>query len=66
MRFRLVPDGPVNDMVLHVKNAGYQQSTSTRSYRYFGVNMIYASFYYNDNPEKWSCPWWIISEIVYP
>jgi len=52
LRFRLVPDGPVNDMVLHVKMLDTNNRLQQEAIGILGVNMIYASFYYNDNPEK--------------
>ena len=52
LRFRLVLDGPVNDMVLHVKMLDTNNRLQQEAIGILGVNMIYASFYYNDNPEK--------------
>lgn len=52
LRFRLRPDGPVNDMVLHVKMLDTNNRLQQESIGILGVNMIYASFYYNSDPEK--------------
>lgn len=52
LRFRLTPDGPVNDMVLHVKLLDTNNRLQQEAIGVLGVNMIYAIFYYNDDPEK--------------
>jgi len=52
LRFRLQPDGPVNDMVLHVKMLDTNNRLQQEAIGILGVNMIYSCFYYNDNPEK--------------
>lgn len=52
LRFRLKPNGPVNDMVLHVKMLDTNNRLQQEAIGILGVNMIYASFYYNDDPEK--------------
>ncbi|MFZ1456605.1 MAG: TonB-dependent receptor [Saprospiraceae bacterium] len=52
LRFRLKPDGPVNDMVLHVKLLDTNNRLQQEAIGVLGVNMIYASFYCNDDPEK--------------
>jgi hypothetical protein len=52
LRFRLSPDGPVNDMVLHVKMLDTNNRLQQEAIGILGVNMIYASFYYNDDPQK--------------
>lgn len=52
LRFRLKPDGPVNDMVLHVKMLDTNNRLQQEAIGVLGVNMIYASFYFNDDPEK--------------
>lgn len=52
LRFRLTPEGPVNDMVLHVKMLDTNNRLQQEAIGVLGVNMIYASFYYNDDPEK--------------
>ena len=52
LRFRLKPDGPVNDMVLHVKMLDTNNRLQQEAIGVLGVNMIYACFYFNDDPEK--------------
>jgi hypothetical protein len=52
IRFRTKPDGPVNDMVLHVKMLDTNNRLQQEAIGVLGVNMIYACFYYNDDPEK--------------
>jgi hypothetical protein len=52
LRFRIKPGGPVNDMVLHVKMLDTNNRLQQEAIGVLGVNMIYASFYYNDDPEK--------------
>lgn len=52
LRFRLNPDGPVNEMVLHVKMLDTNNRLQQEAIGVLGVNMIYACFYYNDDPEK--------------
>ncbi len=52
LRFRLRPDGPINDMVLHVKMLDTNNRLQQEAIGVLGVNMIYAIFYYNDHPEK--------------
>lgn len=52
LRFRLTPGGPVNDMVLHVKLLDTNNRLQQEAIGILGVNMIYAIFYYNDDPEK--------------
>ncbi len=52
LRFRTKPHGPVNDMVLHVKMLDTNNRLQQEAIGVLGVNMIYASFYYNDDPEQ--------------
>lgn len=52
VRFRLQPGGPVNDMVLHVKLLDTNNRLQQEAIGILGVNMIYACFYYHDEPEK--------------
>ncbi|MEZ4910615.1 MAG: TonB-dependent receptor [Saprospiraceae bacterium] len=51
VRFRLSPDGPVNDMVIHAKMLDTNNRLQQEVIGTLGVNMIYAIFYYNRNPE---------------
>jgi len=52
LRFRLDPDGPVNEMVLHVKMLDTNNRMQQEAIGILGVNMIYACFYYAQDPEK--------------
>lgn len=52
LRFRLSPDGPVNDMVLHVRMLDTNNRLQQEAIGILGVNMIYACFYFNHDPEK--------------
>ncbi len=52
LRFKLNPDGPINDMVIHVKMLDTNNRLQQEAIGILGVNMIYACFYYNDDPEK--------------
>ncbi|MFZ1704991.1 MAG: TonB-dependent receptor [Saprospiraceae bacterium] len=52
LRFRISPEGPVNDMVLHVKMLDTNNRMQQEVIGILGVNMIYAIFYYNSDPEK--------------
>ena len=52
LRFKLDPDGPVNDMVLHVKMLDTNNRLQQEAIGILGVNMIYASFYLHRDPEK--------------
>lgn len=52
LRFKLTPDGPVNDMVLHVKMLDTNNRLQQEAIGVLGVNMIYASFYLHRDPEK--------------
>jgi hypothetical protein len=52
LRFKLKPDGPINDMVLHVKMLDTNNRLQQEAIGVLGVNMIYSIFYYNAEPEK--------------
>ncbi len=52
LRFKLKPDGPVNDLVLHVKMLDTNNRLQQEAIGVLGVNMIYACFYNNHDPEK--------------
>ncbi len=52
LRFRLEPNGPVNEMVLHVKMLDTNNRMQQEAIGILGVNMIYACFYYPQDPEK--------------
>lgn len=52
LRFRIRPDGPANDMVIHVKMLDTNNRLQQEAIGILGVNMIYASFYFNQEPER--------------
>lgn len=52
MRFQLRPNGPVNDVVLHVKMHDNAALLQQKALGRLGVNLIYACFHYYQNPEK--------------
>lgn len=52
VRFKTKPDGPVNDMVLHVKMLDTNNRLQQEAIGILGVNMIYAIFYHANDPEK--------------
>lgn len=52
LRFKLTADGPVNEMVIHVKMLDNDNKLQQEAIGVLGVNMIYACYYYKDNPEK--------------
>jgi hypothetical protein len=50
VRFQLTPNGPYNDVVLHVKLLDNDNNMQQQAMGILGVNMIYACFYYHENP----------------
>ncbi|WP_205771771.1 TonB-dependent receptor [Mucilaginibacter terrenus] len=50
VRFQLKPNGPFNDVVLHVKMLDNDNILQQQAVGILGVNLIYACFHYNDNP----------------
>ena len=52
LRFRINPDGPINDMVLHVKMLDTNNRLQQEAIGVLGVNMVYSVFYYNTDPER--------------
>jgi hypothetical protein len=50
VRFQLEPNGAFNDVVLHVKLLDNDNNMQQQAMGILGVNLIYACFYYNDNP----------------
>jgi hypothetical protein len=50
VRFQLVPGGPYNDVVLHVRLLDGDNNLQQQAVGILGVNLIYACFYYNNNP----------------
>jgi hypothetical protein len=52
IRFQLRPNGPINDVVLHVKMHDNVALLQQKALGRLGVNLIYATFHYYQNPEK--------------
>jgi hypothetical protein len=50
VRFQLQPDSPYNDVVLHVKLLDNDNNLQQQAVGILGVNLMYACFYYYDNP----------------
>ena len=50
VRFQLEPNGAFNDVVLHVKLLDNDNNLQQQAMGVLGVNLIYACFYYNENP----------------
>ncbi|MGB0431173.1 MAG: TonB-dependent receptor [Bacteroidia bacterium] len=52
IRFQLRPNGPVNDVVMHVKMHDNVALLQQKALGRLGVNLVYAAFHYYQNPEK--------------
>lgn len=50
VRFQLEPNGAYNDVVLHVKLLDYDNNLQQQAAGILGVNLMYACFYYHENP----------------
>ena len=50
VRFQLEPNGAYNDVVLHVKLLDNDNNLQQQAVGILGVNLIYACFYYHENP----------------
>jgi hypothetical protein len=50
VRFQLKPGGGFNDVVLHVKLLDNDNNLQQQAVGILGVNLIYACFYYHENP----------------
>jgi len=50
VRFQLDPNGAFNDVVLHVKLLDYDNNLQQQAAGILGVNLLYACFYYHQNP----------------
>ncbi|MGZ3872364.1 MAG: TonB-dependent receptor [Mucilaginibacter sp.] len=50
VRFQLEPNGVFNDVVLHVKLLDNDPNMQQQAVGTLGVNLIYACFYYHENP----------------
>lgn len=51
IRFQLHPDSEPNDLVIHVRMLDNDNQTQQQAIGILGVNLIYACYRYNDNPE---------------
>lgn len=51
IRFQLTPQGPHNDVVIHVRMLNRDNLQQQQALGTIGVNLIYACFYYHDSPE---------------
>ena len=51
LRFQLNPGGKYNELVIHVKMLDNDNRLQQEAIGVLGVNMIYACYYYNDDPE---------------
>ena len=49
VRFQLRPDGPLNDLIIHVKMNDNNNHLQQEAIGILGVNMIYACFKFHDN-----------------
>jgi hypothetical protein len=50
VRFQLEPNGQYNDVVIHVKLLDNDNNLQQQAVGALGVNLLYACFFYNDNP----------------
>lgn len=50
VRFQLEPNGPFNDVVLHVKLLDNDNNMQQQAVGVLGVNLMFACFYYHENP----------------
>ncbi|HWK02501.1 MAG TPA: hypothetical protein VNS58_02650 [Puia sp.] len=50
VRFQLEPNGPFNDVVLHVKLLDNDNNLQQQVVGILGVNLMYACFYYHEKP----------------
>ncbi|MDN3581062.1 TonB-dependent receptor [Mucilaginibacter flavus] len=50
VRFQLVPNGPFNDVVIHVNLLDNDTNLQQQAVGILGVNLMYACFYYNEIP----------------
>lgn len=52
LRFQLTPNGQYNELVIHVKMLDNDNRLQQEAIGVLGVNMLYACYYYNQNPEQ--------------
>jgi hypothetical protein len=50
VRFQLAPNGPYNDVVLHVNLRDNDNNLQQQAVGILGVNLMYGCFYYHDQP----------------
>src|SRR6202012_2003920 len=50
VRFQLEPNGQFNDVVIHIKLLDNDNNLQQQAVGILGVNLIYACFYYHENP----------------
>ncbi|MGY3212194.1 TonB-dependent receptor [Mucilaginibacter sp. HD30] len=50
LRFQLKPNGPSNDVIMHVKLLDNDNNLQQQAVGVLGVNLLYACFYYHENP----------------
>ncbi|MEM8582669.1 MAG: TonB-dependent receptor [Bacteroidota bacterium] len=51
LRFQLEPESEPNDLVLHVRMLDNDNQLQQQAIGVLGVNMVYAAYYYQDQPE---------------
>jgi hypothetical protein len=51
VRFQLRPQSPPNDVILHVRMSDKDAVSQQQAYGILGVNLIYACFYYHQDPK---------------
>lgn len=52
VRFQLRPNGPMNEVVMHIKMHDNASLLQQKALGRLGVNLIYAAYHYYQNPEK--------------
>lgn len=52
LRFQLTPNGKYNELVIHVKMLDNDNRLQQEAIGVLGVNMLYACYYYNQDPEQ--------------
>lgn len=52
IRFQATPQGPYNDIALHVRMLDQRNFLQAEAIGMLGVNLIYGAFYQRDNPEE--------------
>ncbi|MCB0653310.1 MAG: TonB-dependent receptor [Saprospiraceae bacterium] len=61
IRFQLKPDGPSNDIILHVRMLDNTTSQQQSAVGILGVNLLYGIYAYTHDPEKMICS--LVDEI---